>query len=215
MAELIWDKSGERFYETGVSKGVLFVYDAKTKKYLPGVAWNGLTAVNESPTGADTTELWADNINYLNLVSAEKFECTIEAYMYPDAWAACDGSAELKTGITIGQQPRSKFAFAYQTKVGSDLDPEAGYKIHIVYGCSAAPSGKDYNTVNDSPDAMTMSWSVSTTPVEVTGHNPSATVVIDSRTTTAATLKSITDSLYGTSSKESTLLMPNDILALS
>lgn len=182
MAKLKWDQTGEKLYETGVKNGVLYVYDTDKNQYGTGVAWNGLTAVTESPSGAEATPLYADDIKYLNLMSAEEFGATIEAYTYPDEFALCDGSAELVPGVYVGQQARKTFAMAYTTTVGNDTANNAyGYKIHIIYGCVASPSEKSYSTINDSPEAITFSWEVKTTPVEV-GENlkPTACVVIDS-----------------------------------
>lgn len=212
MAELVWDAQGEKFYETGVSKGVLYPF--ANGAYGAGVAWNGLTQVSENPSGAEATALYADNIKYLNLQSAEEFGATIEAYTYPDEFAACNGELELGTGVQVGQQKRSQFALCYQTKIGNDQDAEAGYKIHIVYGCLAAPSEKAYATVNDSPEAITFSWEISTTPVEVTGFKPTATVVIDSTKTDSAKLTTIKEALYGSESGSARLLLPNDILEI-
>lgn len=213
MSKLIWDEVGKRLYETGNKKGVLFVY--KEGKYQPGVAWNGLTAVTESPSGAEATPLYADDIKYLNLMSAEEFGCTIEAYTYPDEFAECDGYAELGTGVTIGQQKRCMFAFSYVTTLGNDVDNnDHGYKIHIVYGCLASPSEKSYATINDSPEAITFSWEVTTTPIEVEGFKPTATITIDSTKVTAEQLTAIEAKLYGTESEESSLLMPADIVAI-
>ena len=203
-APLEWDKTGERFYETGVEKGVLFVFD--NDAYQDGVAWNGLTNVSEKPSGAEATALYADNIKYLNLISNEEFGATIEAYTYPDEFAECDGSAALATGVMIGQQKRKKFAFSYQTRIGNDTDgSDKGYKIHIVYGCMAAPTEKGYGTINDSPEAITFSWEVTTTPVEVTGHKPTACVTIDSTKVDAAKLADLEDYLYGSATNNSTL----------
>lgn len=180
MPKLKWDETGEHLYQTGVKNGVLYVMDANGK-YPTGVVWNGLTAVTESPTGADTTALYADDQKYLNLIAAEDFEATIEAYTYPKQFAQCDGSAEIATGIRIGQQMRKTFGFSHRTILGNDVQGDAyGYKIHLIYGAVAAPSERAYETVNDSPDAITFSWELSTTPVPVTGHKPTATVEIDS-----------------------------------
>ena len=217
MAKLVWDESGKRLYETGVSKGVLFPM-SNAGTYDKGVAWNGLTTVTESPSGAEASAIYADNIKYLNLMSAEEWEGSIEAYTYPDEFAACDGSAEVAVGVSIGQQTRKEFAFCYQTKIGNDADPNAGYKIHIIYGCLAAPSERSHATVNDSPEAMTLSWDVKSTPVSVDGYKPTATVVIDSTKVDAAKLKTLEDKLYGTGetsgTTDSTLLLPNEIVAL-
>ena len=210
--KLVWDKTGERLYETGVSKGVL--YPQASGAYPKGVAWNGLTAVTESPSGAEATPLYADNIKYLNLLSAEEFGATIEAYMYPDEFAVCNGEAALADGVSIGQQARTPFGLSYQTKVGNDLDNEAGYKIHIIYGALAAPSEKAYATVNDSPEAITFSWEVTTTPVEVEGLKPTATVVIDSTKVEASKLAELEAILYGSDEVEARLPLPNEIAEL-
>lgn len=203
MAKIKWDQVGERFYETGVSKGVLYPY--AEGQYGKGVAWNGLTAVNQSPSGAEPTALYADNIKYLNLMSAEEFGATIEAYTYPDEFAACNGELSLDKGVTVGQQKRSIFGLSYQTKIGNDEDPDKGYKIHLVYGALAKPSAKDYATVNDSPEAITFSWEISTTPVEVPNMKPTATIEIDSTKCDPTKLKALEDYLYGTESEEPAL----------
>lgn len=220
MAKLVWDKTGERYYETGVKNGVLYVVD-NTGNYGKGVAWNGLTKVTESPSGAEATPLYADNIKYLNLMSAEEFGFTIEAYTYPDEFAACDGSSEIAKGITIGQQSRKTFGFCYRTENGNDtLGTDYGYKIHIVYGATASPSSKDYQTINDSPEAISLSWEVKTTPVEVTTEingnkpKPTATLIIDSTKVEASKLKIIEDKLYGAGEEEPKLLLPDEIVAL-
>lgn len=201
---LVWDQDGERYYETGVNKGVLFVF--KNDAYQSGVAWNGLTNVSEKPSGAEATALYADNIKYLNLISNEEFGATIEAYTYPDEFAECDGSAALATGVMIGQQKRLKFAFSYQTRIGNDTDgSDKGYKIHIVYGCMAAPTEKGYATINDSPEAITFSWEVTTTPVKVTDHRPTACVTIDSTKVDAEKLAELEAWLYGSTENDSTL----------
>lgn len=213
MAKLIWDKVGERLYETGVSKGVL--YPQSTDGAYPlGVAWNGLTAVTESPSGAEATPLYADNIKYLNLMSAEEFGATVEAYTYPDEFAACNGETELVEGIAIGQQTRTAFGMAYQTKIGNDVTNDLGYKIHLIYGALAAPSEKAYNTVNDSPEAITFSWELTTTPVEVTGFKPTATIVIDSTKVDAEKLSAIEAVLYGSDSEEPRLPLPDEVLTI-
>lgn len=205
-APLVWDQTGERFYETGVDHGVLFVYDATTNQYGEGIAWNGLTNVSEKPSGAEATALYADNIKYLNLISNEEFGATIEAYTYPDEFAECDGSASLAEGVLIGQQKRKTFAFSYQTKIGNDVDgSDKGYKIHIVYGCLAAPTEKGYATINDSPEAITFSWEVTTTPVEVEGFKPTACVTIDSTKADATKLETLKAWLYGSTQNNSTL----------
>lgn len=212
MAKLLWDQTGERFYETGVSKGVL--YPLQDDGYTMGVAWNGLTAVNESPSGAEPTPLYADNIKYLNLMSAEEFGATIEAYTYPDEFAACNGESELAAGVNVGQQKRSIFGLSYQTKIGNDVDNELGYKIHLIYGALASPSEKAYSTVNDSPEAITFSWTISTTPVEVTGLKPTATLVIDSTKVAPEKLAELEKALYGDESTEPKLLLPDEVLAI-
>ena len=214
MAKLVWDEVGKRTYETGVDKGVLYVQDAEGA-YGKGVAWNGLTAVNESPSGAEPTPLYADNIKYLELTSKEEYGATIEAYTYPDEFEACDGSAEIGEGVVIGQQSRKVFGLCYRTVKGNDVkNNDYGYKIHLVYGCKAKPAQKNYQTINDSPEAITFSWEVSTTPVEVAGFKPTATVTIDSTKVTAEKLKAVEDALYGTESVEPKLLLPSEILAI-
>lgn len=212
--KLKWDETGKRVYETGVSQGVLYV-QTDEGAYGSGVAWNGLTSVNESPSGAEPTPLYADDIKYLELTSTEEFGASIEAYTYPDEFEQCDGSSELGAGITIGQQPRKTFALCYKTVKGNDIkNNDYGYKLHLIYGAKAKPSEKAYQTINDSPEAITFSWEVSTTPVEVTGFKPTASLIIDSTKVSKEILKSIEDKLYGTESEEPTLLMPNEILAL-
>ena len=214
MAKLVWDEVGKRTYETGVDKGVLYVQDDEGA-YGKGVAWNGLTAVNESPSGAEPTALYADNTKYLELTSKEEYGATIEAYTYPDEFEACDGSAELGDGVVIGQQSRKVFGLCYRTVKGNDVkNNDYGYKIHLVYGCKAKPAQKNYQTINDSPEAITFSWEVSTTPVEVEGFKPTATVTIDSTKVAAEKLKSIEEALYGTESVEPKLLLPSEILAI-
>lgn len=195
---LKWDDTGKRLYELGIDRGVLYLQNS-SGAYPQGVAWNGLTGFTESPSGAEATPLYANNGKYLNLYSAEEFAGTLEAYTYPDEFAQCDGSAELAAGVTIGQQERKTFGFTYRTLVGNDTEgQEHGYKIHIVYGAVAAPSEKAYATINDSPEAITFSWEISTTPVAVTGLKPTATLVIDSTKVSVDVLKAIEDKLYGT-----------------
>lgn len=197
MAKLVWDKTGERFYETGVKNGVLYVQDA-SGAYPKGVAWNGLTAVTESPSGAEATALYADDIKYLELMSAEEFGATIEAYTYPDEFGQCDGSAELATGVSIGQQVRKAFGLCYKTVVGNDVaGNDLGYKLHIIYGCKAAPSEKAYATINDSPEAITFSWEVTTTPVAVEGFKPTSSIVIDSTKADPEQLAALEAKLFG------------------
>lgn len=193
--KLKWDQVGERSYETGVSKGVL--YPQVNGAYPKGVAWNGLTGVTESPSGAEASPLYADNIKYLNLLSAEEFGATVEAYTYPDEFAECNGEKSLAEGVTVGQQKRTPFGMSYQTKVGNDTDPEAGYKIHLIYGAQAAPSEKAYATVNDSPEAITFSWELTTTPVEVPNMKPTASITIDSTKVDATKLAALEEILYG------------------
>ena len=212
MSKIIWDQEGQRFYETGVSNGVLYVRD--TAGYKTGVAWNGLINVSESPSGAEANPIYADNIKYLSLTSAEDFAATIEAYTYPDEFAECDGSAELADGFFIGQQNRKSFAFAYKTKIGNDVDDNLGYKLHVVYGAKAAPSEKAYGTINESPEAITFSWEVSTVPVPVEGYKPTSTIVLDSTKVDPTKLAAIEDKLFGSDTDEPTLLLPNEILAL-
>lgn len=206
MSRLTWDKTGERYYETGVKQGVLYPIQADGK-YSKGVAWNGLTAVTESPSGAEATALYADDIKYLNLISNEEFGATIEAYTYPDEFAECDGSAALADGVMIGQQKRKTFGLCYKTTVGNDVDGnDYGYKLHLIYGCLAAPSEKAYNTINDSPEAITFSWEVSTTPVNVNGFKPTSQITIDSTKIAEAKKAKLTeleDILYGKDSVES------------
>ena len=213
MAKIEWDKTGERFYETGVKNGVLYVQ--VDGAYPKGVAWNGLTAVTESPSGAEATPLYADDIKYLNLLSAEEFGATIEAYTYPDEFAECDGSASLATGVMIGQQARKTFGLCYRTTIGNDTDGnDHGYKLHIIYGALAAPSEKAYNTINDSPEAITFSWEVTTTPVNVTGAKPTASITIDSTKATPEKLTALEKILYGDSEVEARLPLPDEIKTL-
>lgn len=210
MSKLVWDQSGERFYETGVKNGVLYIPTSGV--YSKGVAWNGLTAVTESPSGAEATALYADDIKYLSLMSAEEFGATIEAYTYPEEFAECDGSASLATGVTIGQQARKTFGLSYKTTIGNDVDGnEHGYKLHLIYGCLAAPSEKAYATINDSPEAITFSWEVTTTPVNVTGHKPTACITIDSTKADPTKLAALEAKLYGSESEEASLPLPDEI----
>lgn len=214
MSKLVWDATGERKYETGVRNGVLYVM-GEGGTYPKGVAWNGLTAVTESPSGAEATALYADDTKYLNLISAEEFGATIEAYMYPDEFAECDGSATLAAGVTIGQQPRKTFGMSYRTVYGNDVDNESyGYKLHLIYGAVAAPSEKAYATINDSPEAITFSWEVKTTPVNVTGHKPTASLTIDSTKVDQAKLAKIEEILYGKEQTEARLPLPDEIIQI-
>lgn len=211
MAKLVWDKTGERLYETGVKQGVLYVQD-ESGTYPKGVAWNGLTNVTESPSGAEATPLYADDIKYLNLMSAEEFGGTIEAYTYPDEFAECDGSASLTTGVYIGQQARKSFGFCYRTTLGNDVDNNShGYKLHLVYGALASPSEKAYATINDSPEAITFSWEFSTTPVNVTGFKPTASIVIDSTKADPTKLAELEKILYGDGETEARLPLPDEV----
>ena len=210
MAKIEWDKTGERLYETGVKNGVLYVQEGGV--YGNGVAWNGLTAVTESPSGAEATPLYADDIKYLNLLSTEEFGATIEAYTYPDEFAACDGSAALADGVMIGQQARKTFGLCYRTTIGNDTEGnDHGYKLHIIYGALAAPSEKAYATINDSPEAITFSWEVTTTPVNVTGAKPTASITIDSTKADPTKLAALEKKLYGDTDTQATLPLPDEI----
>ena len=213
MPKLVWDATGERYYETGVSHGVLYPQDSGA--YPKGTVWNGLTAVTESPSGAEPTDLWADNIKYASMRSAETFGATIEAYTYPDEFAACDGSATPMPGVAIGQQKRKAFGFSYRTEVGNDADEE-GYKLHLVYNATASPSEKGYSTINDSPDAITFSWELTTTPITVTGYKPTSCITITSTEVPAAALTALEDILYGgdDASKVPHLPLPDEVLAI-
>ena len=214
MAKLVWDEVGSRFFETGVKNGVLFVQNDEGG-YDKGVVWNGLTAVTESPSGAEETPLYADDIKYVVFYSNEEFGATVEAYTYPEEFEQCDGSASLGKGISVGQQARRSIALVYKTAVGNDIQgQDFGYKIHIIYGCKAAPSEKAFATVNDSPEAVTFSWEISTVPVNVEGLKPTATVVIDSTKCDKEHLAAIEAKLFGSEDSESTLLLPDEIKAL-
>lgn len=214
MSKLVWDNVGERLYETGVKQGVLYPISDKGT-YDLGVAWNGLTAVTESPSGAEATPLYADDIKYLNLMSNEEFGGTIEAYMFPDEFAECDGSASLLVGVTIGQQPRKAFGLCYRTTLGNDVaSNDYGYKLHLVYGALASPSEKAYATINDSPEAITFSWEFSTTPVNVTGHKPTASLTIDSTKVDKEKLTALEAILYGSDDVEARLPLPDEIATL-
>lgn len=216
MAKLVWDKTGEHLYETGVDHGVLYFPDA-SGAYKDGVAWNGLTSVTESPSGAEATGQYADNIKYLNLISAEEFGATIEAFTYPEEFEAANGNKELvaESGVYIGQQARAVFGFCYRTLIGNDTDgQDHGYKLHLVYGCQVTPSEKNYQTVNDSPEAMTLSWELSTTPVNVTNHKPTALLVIDSTKVNSTKLAAIEAKLYGDESNGAVLPTPDEIAGI-
>ena len=211
MAKLVFDAVGSRFFETGVKNGVLFV-QGENGEYENGVVWNGLTAVTESPSGAEATPLYADDMKYVVLYSTEEFGATIEAYTYPEEFEQCDGSAQLGEGVTIGQQQRKSFGLVYKTVIGNDVQgQDLGYKIHIIYGAKAAPSEKAFATINDSPEAVTFSWELSTVPVPVEGHRPTSTVVIDSTKVNAEKLATLEGKLFGTESEESTLPLPDEI----
>lgn len=213
-AALVWDESGDRLYETGVDHGVIYMRN-DDGTYPKGSAWNGLTKVTESPSGAEATTLWADNHKYINLVSAEDFGCTIECYTYPDEFAVCNGEVTIADGVTIGQQTRASFGFSYRTKIGNDIKgDDYGYKIHLVYGCYAKPSSKDNNTTDDSPEAVTLSYEVSTTPINVEGMKPTAHLVVDSTKCPPEKLKLVEAALYGSSTKAAYLPLPKEIITM-
>lgn len=214
MTKLVWDETGKRLYETGVKNGVLYPQDS-TGAYPKGVAWNGLTAVTQSPSGAEATPLYADDMKYLNLYSAEEFGATVEAYTYPDEFAECDGSAELATGVMIGQQPRKAFGLVYKTVIGNDVkNNKYGYKLHLIYGAMASPSEKAYATINDSPEAITFSWEITTTPVSVAGFEPTAYIEIDSTKADPTKLAKLEEKLFGSATEEATLPLPDAIATL-
>ena len=214
MSKLVWDKTGERLYETGVKQGVLYP-QAVGGTYPKGVAWNGLTNITESPSGAEATALYADDIKYLNLVSAEEFGGTIEAYTYPDEFAECDGSAALTDGVFIGQQDRKTFGLCYRTTLGNDVDSNGhGYKLHLIYGALAAPSEKAYATINDSPEAITFSWEFKTTPVNVTGHKPTASLTLDSTKVSETKMAALEKVLYGDGETEARLPLPDEVVQI-
>lgn len=213
MSRLIWDAIGEKFYEMGTKMGVLYPMK-EDGSYENGVAWNGLTAATESPSGAEETKLYADDIKYASLRSAEEYAYTIEAYTYPEEWEPCDGSAQVATGVTIGQQKRKGFGFSWVTTVGNDVSDEVGKKIHIAWNSTASPSEKSYASINDSPDAITFSWECSTSPVNVSGFRPTSHMEIDCSKLKAATVKAIEDKLWGTENAEATLPTPEDIITL-
>lgn len=214
MARLIWDEVGQRFFETGVKNGVLYVQD-NDGSYKNGVVWNGLTAVTESPSGAEETPLYADDVKYLTLRSAEEFGATVEAYTYPEEFEQCDGSASIADGVTIGQQARRAFGLCYRTSVGNDIQGQNfSYKLHLIYGCTVAPSEKSYSTINDNPEAITFSWELSTVPVPVEGFNPTASLVIDASKVDEGKMKQLEDALFGADENEAKLLLPNEIMAM-
>ena len=215
MSKLIWDQVGERFYETGVSNCALYVYDDAAQDYGKGEAWNGITNITETPSGAEANAIYADNIKYLSLLSAEEFGASIEAYTYPEEFEECDGSAAITPGVMVGQQARKKFCIAYKTIKGNDIQNDAyGYKLHLIYNCNAAPSERAYSTINDSPEAIAFSWEISTTPVPVTGYKPTSILIIDSTKVDAAKLASVEEALFGGDSSEPKVLMPDEVLAL-
>ena len=214
MARLIWDEVGQRFFETGVKNGVLYVQD-NDGSYKNGVVWNGLTAVTESPSGAEETPLYADDVKYLTLRSAEEFGATVEAYTYPEEFEQCDGSASIADGVTIGQQARRAFGLCYRTSVGNDIQGQNfSYKLHLIYGCTVAPSEKSYSTINDNPEAITFSWELSTVPVPVEGFNPTASLVIDASKVDEGKMQQLEDALFGAESNEAKLLLPNEIMEM-
>lgn len=214
MAKIVWDQVGEHLYETGVDHGVFYSV-SEGGVYSNGVAWNGLTAVTESPSGAEATALYADNIKYLNMTSAEEFAATVEAYTYPDEFAICDGSAELAPGVIIGQQSRKSFGLSYRTNIGNDVEGnDHGYKIHLIYGATAAPSERAYATINDSPEAITFSWELNTTPVSVSGHKPTASLIIDSTKVDAEKMQALEDILYGTESEPARMPLPDEVVTI-
>ena len=214
MARLIWDEVGQRFFETGVKNGVLYVQD-NDGSYKNGVVWNGLTAVTESPSGAEETPLYADDVKYLTLRSAEEFGATVEAYTYPEEFEQCDGSASIANGVTIGQQARRAFGLCYRTSVGNDIQGQNfSYKLHLIYGCTVAPSEKSYSTINDNPEAITFSWELSTVPVPVDGFSPTASLVIDASKVDEGKMQLLEDALFGDESNEAKLLLPNEIMEL-
>lgn len=216
MAKLVWDKIGEHFYETGVRNGVLYPIGS-TGKYANGVAWNGLTSVTESPSGADANDQYADDIKYLSLRGAESFGGTIEAFTYPDEWLECDGSKSPVKGVSVGQQNRKAFGLAYKTVLGNDVDyNEHGYKLHLIYGATSSPSDRQYQTINESPDPTTFSWEFSTTPVsvDVEGYKPTSCITIDSTTADETKLKALEDTLFGTDEKEPSLPSPTEVLTM-
>lgn len=213
MSRLVWDAIGERLYETGVRNCVL--YPVENKEYPKGVAWNGITQISENPSGADSNPIYADDIKYLNLISAEEFGANITAYTYPDEFAVCDGSATPANGVSIGQQRRKQFGLCYRTTVGNDTDgTDYGYKLHLIYGAQAAPSERGYQTINDSPEAIEFSWELTTTPVNVTGYKPTACIHIDSTKVDAAKLAELEDILYGTDNADPRLPMPDEVIKL-
>lgn len=215
MAKLAWDETGERLYETGVDHGVLYNYNTETKAFDSGVAWNGLSNVSESPSGAEETAIYADNIKYLSLFSKEDFGATVEAYTYPDEFAECDGSAQIAPGVMVGQQTRKMFGLSYRTIIGNDVaGDDYGYKLHLIYNCKASPSERSYGTVNDSPEAISFSWEIKTTSVEVEGYKATANITIDSTKADKDKLAALEAILYGSDSAEPRLPLPNEVMTL-
>lgn len=212
MAAITWDETGKRYWETGVDHVVLYPYNSTSSKYTPGVAWNGVTSITDSPSGADETALYADNIKYGSMRAAEDYGGTIEAYTFPDEWNDCDGRSQVAKGAFAGQQSRKMFGLSYRTKIGNDVSDDAGYKLHLVYGATASPSEMSHETINDSPDATTMSWEYTTNPVAVTGFKPTAHLVIDSRKADSSKLKQLEDKLYGGSSAAAELPLPAEVI---
>lgn len=214
MSKIVWDETGKRLYETGVKNGVLYLLSG-SGAYDKGVAWNGLTSVTESPSGAEATDLYADDTKYLSLMSAETFGATVEAYTYPDEFAECDGTAEITPGVTIGQQARKTFGLCYRTAIGNDIDgSDHGYKLHFIYGCKATPSDKGYSSINDSPEAITFSWTINTTPVTVEGFKPTASLVVDSTKVAPEKLAALEAVIYGSASTEARLPLPSEVAEL-
>ena len=216
MSRLIWDNTGERYYETGVKRGVLYPMDANGA-YTNGVVWNGLSSVQESPSGAEATAIYADDIKYLELRSAEEFGATVEAYTYPDEFAICDGSAELAPGLMAGQQTRKRFGFCYRSIIGNDTETDGyGYKLHLIYNAMASPSERQYQTVNDSPEAITFSWEMTTTPVAigVGDYKPTSSLTIDSTKVDATALAALEDVLYGTENEDARLPLPAEVVEI-
>lgn len=210
---LVWDAIGERLYETGVRNCVL--YPVENKEYPKGVAWNGITQISENPSGADSNPIYADDIKYLNLISAEEFGANISAYTYPDEFAVCDGSASPADGVIIGQQTRKQFGLCYRTVIGNDTDgTDYGYKLHLIYGAQAAPSERGYQTINDSPEAIEFSWELTTTPVNVAGYKPTACIHIDSTKVNKDNLATLEDILYGTDTEDARLPMPDEVIEI-
>lgn len=214
MARLTWDATGEKLFEVGVDHCVLYPINAQAQ-YTPGVAWNGITQISETPDGAEPEKQYADNIAYLTLMSAEEQNGTIEAFMYPDAWNQCDGNAELAAGVVIGQQQRKTFGLSYRTKIGNDIDgQDHGYKLHLLYGAKVSPSERTYETINDSPEPITFSWEYTTVPVFVTGHEPTALIIIDSTKVSSTALEELENILYGTAADEPRLPLPDEVRAI-